>query len=65
VSYASLPQQNPLSETDALGNATNYGYDALNRVAVVKTARNDETSYSYDAVSQLIQVTYLEGNAQE
>jgi YD repeat-containing protein len=43
--------------TDALGDATNYSYDAANRITSVTDANNLVTSYTYNNLTQMTQVS--------
>ena len=53
---------NVISETDALGNATTFTYDSLNRVITQVDAQNGELSFSYDRKGNLSSVNDQRGN---
>lgn len=46
-----------LTETDALGATTTYGYDLVGNRTLVTNAKGRETNYSYDAAGRLLSIT--------
>ena len=52
---------NVTSETDGLGNSTNFTYDPLNRKTSSTDALAHETTYTYDLVGNLTSITDPDG----
>ena len=53
---------NLVSKTDANGNATRFGYDALHRKVRVEDANGGVTALAYDTWDHLVSVTDANGN---
>ncbi|GAB4206675.1 MAG: hypothetical protein OHK0022_34000 [Roseiflexaceae bacterium] len=61
TAYAYDKAGNLLAVTDANGNTTRYGYDALDRLIREETAAQQVTAYAYDAMGNLTGLTNPRG----
>lgn len=50
-----------MSQTDAKGNITRYGYNAVGQMTSMTDAENNVTLYEYDACGNLLKTTYPNG----